>query len=119
MISNAEQLSAIHANFHHPLCILAGPGSGKTHTVVERVKYLYESAASNINALVLTFSKSAVAEMKSRIQNLSYQSNIHVYTFHAFGLKIISDHWSRLHFAKRPTLCSRKQAIGIIKVLLT
>lgn len=34
---NEEQRQAVEASFEEPLCIIAGPGSGKTSTLVERV----------------------------------------------------------------------------------
>jgi superfamily I DNA/RNA helicase len=37
---NIEQSRAIEASFDQPLCVLAGPGSGKTKTLVERVIHL-------------------------------------------------------------------------------
>ena len=50
-----------------PCEIIAGPGSGKTLVLTERIRYLIEHC--NINPseiLVLTFSRAAALEMKER-----------------------------------------------------
>lgn len=59
-----------------PCQVLAGPGSGKTLTIVNRIKYLierYEVRPEEI--LVVTFTRFAAAEMKSRLCSLMGKSN--------------------------------------------
>ena len=65
---NQSQLSAI---FHKdgPMLVLAGPGSGKTKTLVERTKNLITKHGVNpSNILVITFTKAAANEMKLRFE---------------------------------------------------
>ena len=51
-----------------PCLVLAGPGSGKTLTIVNRVKYLIEKRKVRPEEiLVVTFTRFAAAEMKSRL----------------------------------------------------
>ena len=51
-----------------PCLVLAGPGSGKTLTIVNRVKYLIEKQKVRPEEiLVVTFTRFAAAEMKSRL----------------------------------------------------
>ena len=50
-----------------PCLVLAGPGSGKTLTIVNRMKYLIEELKVRPEEiLVITFTKYAAAEMKNR-----------------------------------------------------
>ena len=50
-----------------PALILAGPGSGKTTVILARIKHLIEKLnISPQNILVITYTKSAAAEMKNR-----------------------------------------------------
>lgn len=54
-----------------PCLVLAGPGSGKTLTIVNRIKYLIEKGQVRPEEiLVITFTKYAAQEMKMRLQAL-------------------------------------------------
>ena len=71
--------------------VLAGPGSGKTSVIVERIAYLIREggvAASSI--LVVTFSKMAAIEMKERFLHAEglVRSDVTFGTFHGvfFGI---------------------------------
>ena len=47
------------------MLVLAGPGSGKTFTVTQRIKYLIEQyQIQPEDILVITFTKAAAAEMQ-------------------------------------------------------
>ncbi|WP_448615739.1 ATP-dependent helicase [Modestobacter sp. URMC 112] len=50
-----------------PLLVLAGPGTGKTTTIVEAVAARIEAGADPERLLVLTFSRKAAAELRTRI----------------------------------------------------
>src|SRR3569623_2248297 len=50
-----------------PLLVLAGPGTGKTTTLVEAVVQRVEEGASPVEVLVLTFSRKAAEELRQRI----------------------------------------------------
>ncbi|KQS58156.1 ATP-dependent DNA helicase [Geodermatophilus sp. Leaf369] len=50
-----------------PLLVLAGPGTGKTTTIVEAVARRIESGLDPERVLVLTFSRKAAAELRTRI----------------------------------------------------
>ena len=65
---NQSQLSAaLHKD--GPMLVLAGPGSGKTATLVERTKNLIiKHGVSPSNILVITFTKAAANEMKQRFE---------------------------------------------------
>ena len=64
---NEAQTQAIQ-HTDGPYLVLAGPGSGKTLTIVNRVKYLIEKQKVRPEEiLVVTFTRFAAAEMKSRL----------------------------------------------------
>ncbi|MBN1096121.1 ATP-dependent helicase [Blastococcus sp. TML/C7B] len=50
-----------------PLLVLAGPGTGKTTTIVEAVATRIEAGVDPEQILVLTFSRKAAAELRTRI----------------------------------------------------
>ena len=82
---NDSQVKAI-GHFNGPCLTLAGPGSGKTAVITERTKNLitkYHVNPSNI--LVITFTKAAALEMKTRFLSLMGNGSYPVTfgTFHA------------------------------------
>lgn len=82
----AAQAAEIYAN------VVAGPGSGKTKTLVDRVRYLIEvKKVEPRHILVLTFTNKAALELVDRLRDagISRASDIWAGTFHAFGLEFI------------------------------
>jgi len=73
-----------------PLMVLAGPGSGKTFVITNRVKYLIEKL--NVlpeNILVVTFSKAAALQMQERFENIAGRKRVTWGTFHSVFFNII------------------------------
>ena len=75
-----------------PLLVDAGPGTGKTKTLVRRVGHLLEQDIAPAAILALTFSNKAADEMRERISALSPDAAIEIWvgTFHAFGLELVT-----------------------------
>lgn len=64
---NPAQREAVTYAGPGPLLVLAGPGSGKTHVITRRVRYLTEvMGIAPEKILVLTFTKDAAVSMKER-----------------------------------------------------
>lgn len=88
---NEKQKEAVHLGLG-PALILAGPGSGKTTVILERIKYLiYELNISPKNILVMTYTKSAAMEMRTRaakIIDLSKESPFFG-TFHSYFYSVL------------------------------
>lgn len=47
--------------------VIAGPGSGKTWLLIEKIKYLLQQGVPGNQILALTFSEKAAREMQDRI----------------------------------------------------
>src|SRR4051812_15292122 len=62
-----EQQQLVRDHTDGPLLVLAGPGTGKTTTLVEAVVGRVEEGASPDDVLVLTFSRKAADELRERI----------------------------------------------------
>ena len=76
-----------------PLLIVAGPGSGKTMVLTERVRHLVRpGGAKPEEILCLTFTDKAAGEMRKRLELFGMDtSNMDVGTFHAFAKKVLED----------------------------
>jgi superfamily I DNA/RNA helicase len=74
-----------------PLLVEAGPGTGKTKTLVGRIEFLLSQNVHPTSILSLTFSNKAAEEMRSRVaiaaRDIAHQ--IWIGTFHAFGLELL------------------------------
>jgi DNA helicase-2/ATP-dependent DNA helicase PcrA len=115
---NAEQSKAVCFSPNHPLLLTAGPGSGKTLTLLHRVIRLTSELTPGIDEsmLLLTFSKAAVGEMISRLQvhNISY-SICQVMTFHSFAFKFIKTHYIEAGYRVTPKVASKAERLQIMK----
>jgi DNA helicase-2/ATP-dependent DNA helicase PcrA len=71
------------------LVVLAGPGSGKTHTITEKVIHLFKNhvIAEPYGLLAITFTNAAANEMRSRLRSKGFRQwdRVWVDTFHGFG----------------------------------
>jgi superfamily I DNA/RNA helicase len=53
-----------------PVLVLAAPGTGKTHRIAQRVKYLVEDAGVPPDAIaVVTFTDAAAREMRTQMSD--------------------------------------------------
>lgn len=88
-LNKEQQMAVRHRD--GPMLVLAGPGSGKTAVLVNRVLHLVrEEHIDPYNILVLTFSKPAAEEMRSRFMSLADASYPVTFgTFHAIFYHIL------------------------------
>ncbi len=109
---------------HGPMLILAGAGSGKTHTLTSRIAYLIqERGVDPRSILAITFTNKAAKEMKSRIEkNINCDTkNMWVGTFHSICVKILRIYAEELgytnHFLIYDTEDQKKLIRNLIKDL--
>ena len=75
--------------------MLAGPGTGKTTLLTERVLYVINSTADERSKiLALTFTNRAAAEMRSRLRlhGDHFDSRLFIGTFHGFATQVLRSH---------------------------
>ncbi|MBI5043255.1 MAG: UvrD-helicase domain-containing protein [Nitrospirae bacterium] len=111
---NESQKMAVAAA-EGPVLIVAGPGTGKTLTIVRRIAYLIQQGVKPETILAVTFTNRSAREMKERADALlgNNSGNIFIGTFHLLGLKIIKDALS-----DNFVLYNRDEQISLIKPLL-
>lgn len=97
-------------NFHElqgPLLLLAGPGTGKTHSLAKRIKYLVEKqGVSPANITVITFTDAARRNMRQKISDSDSADTYisvdkqpeEIRTMHSLGYKIIREKKDELGF---------------------
>ena len=90
---NEKQQECIN-NTEGKYLVLAGPGTGKTFTIIERMKSLVQNGVNPERILALTFSVPAANEMKNRLDKEldKLDSGVQISTYHSFCLDIIKDY---------------------------
>lgn len=97
--ANEQQKNAISTT-EGPLLIIAGPGTGKTFTLVKRVVYLItEKNVQPEEIMIATFTEKAAKELVTRITNELLQigvsvniNEMYVGTFHSICLRLLKEH---------------------------
>ena len=113
-----KQLKAINHD-SGPALVLAGPGSGKTFTIVSHIQYLIRNKKiPPEEILVVTFSKAAAIEMQTRYLE-SADSNpstnpVRFGTFHSLGYQILRSTGQFRNFS----LITDKQKYHFLEVIL-
>ena len=92
-----------------PLQVIAGPGTGKTRVITDKVVYLVREKGIPPEAiLALTFTDKAAEEMAGRIRSALAAASIRgqpqVSTFHSFCLDLVEENTERLGYLKTPRL---------------
>jgi len=97
---NPEQRQAVEHG-EGPLLIIAGPGSGKTRVITERIVHLLGNVPGlrPEHILAVTFTDKAAAEMHRRVQKSlpGLETSPHISTFHAFCYAVLR----KQHFERR------------------
>lgn len=82
--------------------MLAGAGTGKTHTLISRVAWMLEQGVYPEQILLLTFTKKAAAEMKDRLVKYAGEAGrrVEAGTFHSFIWKMMQCYQEQLGLPK-------------------
>ena len=92
-----QQLDAAHAGIDAPHLIAAGPGTGKTSTIVERFCWLHRHQGVPVDRiLAVTFTDRAAAELRERLAaQLGHGADLEnawIGTFHAVCARLLREH---------------------------
>jgi superfamily I DNA/RNA helicase len=100
-----------------PYLLQAGPGTGKTRTLVGRVEHLLGKGVDPRRILVLTFSNKAAGELATRIARLNKEAAAAMWigTFHAFGFDLIRRFFRDMELPADPSLLDRTEAVELVE----
>ena len=116
-----EQQQAVVDHAGGPLLVLAGPGTGKTTTLVEAIVRRIEDGADPSRVLALTFSRKAAEQLRDRVtarlgRTLSTQLSS---TFHSFAYGLVRLHAPAELYAAPLRLLSAPEQDVVLQELLT
>ncbi len=111
---NHEQQAAIEATGRQIL-VLAGAGTGKTTTIIGRANHLISTGVPEENLLLITFTRRAASEIRSRLSSqLQRRTRINATTFHSWAMNLIRRN-PKLFGLESPTLIDRDDMITLFK----
>lgn len=97
--------------------LLAGPGTGKTFTVIHRIENMLSQGVDPSSVLCLTFSDAAANEMRQRlIKKMGVSaSSLDIYTYHSFCNEIIKAYPGQFELAAGVKLISESEKITLMQ----
>ena len=132
-LDSSQRLVVAHES--GPLLVLAGPGTGKTTTIVEAVAHRMATVARSHGRsadaaegmptghppiLVLTFGRAAADELRERIADRIGTGVLPtVSTFHAFSYAVLREFSSKQSFSMTPRLIDAADQDARLRELLT
>jgi len=116
------------------LLVVAGAGTGKTHTLVARcLRFVTDERASLENILMVTFTEAAAAEMRARIrgelqrlqanrphdehlaQQLALLDTARICTLHSFCLQLAREHFNELGLDPQFSVLDEQQTRPLVR----
>ena len=114
---NPPQREAVET-IEGPLLIVAGPGSGKTRVITNRIAYLIQTCGvSPYKIAALTFTNKAAKEMQERLRQSLGQSALRISasTFHSFCSMILRQSGDKIGLANDFVIFDDDDQIAVVK----
>ncbi|NQY97498.1 MAG: UvrD-helicase domain-containing protein [Henriciella sp.] len=113
---NAEQQAAAD-HTGSAFLLEAGPGTGKTQTLVGRILALKDGGVDPEKILVMTFSNKAAGEMLDRVSQQWPEAagKIWIGTFHSFGYDLIKRFHEALDLPSELRLLDQAEAVALLE----
>ena len=97
----------------------AGPGTGKTRTLIARILFLLteKQVDAREHILALTFSNKAAEEMRTRLRSSMVSDladRVWIGTFHAFGMELLRKEGHALGLPSAPELLDTPDAVLLL-----
>lgn len=116
---NDQQYAAVTSSPGYAL-VIAGAGSGKTHTLTYRVAYLIDQGVEPGNILLLTFTNKAAKEMSERVKTLldTDISGLWGGTFHSICSRILRRHADEIGFERNFSILDSDDQKSLMRRLI-
>ncbi len=117
---NRQQEQAVTAGLG-PILVLAGPGSGKTRVLTQRIAYLISvMGARPYNILAVTFTNKAAREMENRVNDLIGDSTrgLTLGTFHAICARLLRREAEQLPFNSNFVIYDADDQVSLVKLAI-
>lgn len=113
---NKKQEECIRS-FNGKIMVLAGPGTGKTFTLINRIKNMLNNNIEPHSILCLTFSDAAAGEMRQRlIKELGIiATKVDIYTYHSFCNLIIKSYPAQFELNENVKLINKTVSLEFMK----
>ncbi len=114
---NLQQQHAVTAGLG-PVLVLAGPGSGKTRVLTQRIAYLIgEMGVRPYHILAVTFTNKAAREMENRVAELvgGRALGVTLGTFHATCARILRHEAEHLPFQSNYVIFDADDQLSVVK----
>lgn len=113
---NAKQQECIDS-IDGKYLVLAGPGTGKTFTIIQRIKAMLERGIDGNKILCLTFTDAAANEMKSRLEKelKKLSVDVNIFTYHGFCCNVIDENIEAFEFPHNYRIMSDAVSRAFIK----
>ena len=117
---NPEQAEAVET-LTGPLLIVAGPGSGKTRVLTQRIAALLATGTAPGAVLAVTFTNKAAAEMRHRVGGLIGEDRVQrmwIATFHSACVRILRAHHEQVGLPRSFSIVDSKDSAKLITDIL-
>lgn len=116
---NPQQQKAVTAS-PGPTLILAGPGSGKTRVLTQRIAYLVQQGTPPYRIMAVTFTNKAAREMRDRIEKLLGGSlgGLTIGTFHSICARFLRREAERLDVTRDFVIFDDADQVALVKQVM-
>lgn len=108
---DAQQRAAVNTTAER-VVVIAGPGSGKTRVLVERLKRAIAIGAEPDKILCITYTVAAARELSERLAPADLG---HCGTLHSFCLKLVRHHHTKLCLPERVSVVDKETALELAR----
>ena len=116
-LSEIQKEAVVHKN--GPAMIIAGPGSGKTRVIANRVSYLIsQHKVLPERILAVTFTNKAADEMRERCIALTNQPGVNISTFHSLCVSLLREYGTRINVEPNFSIYDDSDQLRLVKRIL-